>query len=162
MKVILLQDIKGVGKNGDIKDVATGYARNFLIPEGFAVIATSEKIKEIEEIKAREARQAEKELKEIESRVEKLEGIEITIPVKLNEKGEFFASIDIKNVANEIKKEYKIKISPKNIRLEKELKELGEYKAIVNFPHKLEAEINIIIVEDKKGKKKKPHEEDEE
>ncbi len=160
MKVILIQDIKGVGKNGEIKDVAPGYARNFLIPEGLAVIATPEKIKEIERIKKTEKKKAVKELKKAEKKAEELEGLEVTIPVKLNEKGELFAPVKERDIAKAIKKEHKINVTPKTINLEEEINDLGEYKAVINLTHGLEAKINVIVVEDEKSKKKKAQKEE--
>lgn len=161
MKVVLLQDIKGVGKKGDIKEVALGYARNFLIPEGLASLATPEKIKEVESAKNKEKERALKELQEVERSAEEIEGLEITIPVKLNEKEDLFAPVKAKDIAEGLKKEHKIKIALKNIKPKEEINSLGEYKAVIAFPHGIEAEINVIVTEDEKSKKKKLLKEEE-
>lgn len=143
MKVILITDVKNIGKAGNIKEVSNGYAKNFLLPNKLAEIATPELIKKAEENKALEAKKAEEDLKMVEDIVNSLDGISIKIKAKANEEGKLFGSITPEMIIDAIKKEVKTAKSLK-IGVVASIKEIGEYKIILNFSHGLEAEIILI------------------
>lgn len=148
MKVILLQDVKGLGKKYEVKSVKAGYARNFLIPKDLAKQVTEKALKLIETQKEIEEKKATEELKKIQTFVSKVDGSEITIPVKLGEEGQLFESITSQKIAEKLKIEgFKVKKS--QIILEEPIKELGEFSIKISFTHGLEAEITIIVVEEK-------------
>src|SRR5699024_9646227 len=110
MKVILLKDVKNIGKAGEVKDVAAGYAQNFLFKKGFAEEATpgnSQKLEEQKEAKKQEAREELEDAKELK---EKLEDIEVTIKMKSGEDGRLFGSVSTKQVVEAYKKEHDIKL----------------------------------------------------
>jgi len=130
MRVILLKDIENVGKKYEIKEVKDGYARNFLFPQGLAKQATKKNIKFVEEQKEELAQKAEEELKEIQKNVSAIDGQEVIIPVKVGEDGQLFESINQQKIYEK-------------------LKELGEFPMKIKFEHNLEAEIRIIIIEEK-------------
>lgn len=144
MKVILLKDVKKTGKAGDVKEVSNGYARNFLFPNKLVQIATPELIKKTEENRALEIKKAEENLKLAEEAVNSLEGILVKIKAKANEEGKLFGSITPEMIINAIKKEAK---TVKNFKIgtDASIKEIGEHKITLNFPHGLEAEIIIIV-----------------
>jgi len=149
MKVILLQDVEKLGKKGDVKEVADGYARNFLLPKKLAKIATKKALAILEKEKELIAKKAEEELKKIQEMVSKIDGEEIEIPVKVKPgKKELYAKVSTQKIAQELLKKG-IKVKKEQIRLDAPIKELGEYKAVVTFEHGLEAEINILITEEK-------------
>ncbi len=143
MKIILLKDVKGVGEKGDIKEVSEGYARNFLLPRKLAKIATEKAILEIERQKMREILREEKDLIKTEKLAEKLEGTELLVKIKSNEKGKLYASVGPKDISQKLKQK-KFKIEPNQIEMPL-IKEVGSYDAIVNLNHGLEARIKIIV-----------------
>lgn len=148
MKVILLQDIESLGKKGDIKNVADGHARNFLFPKNLAKPATKEAIKELEKEKETETQQAEEELKKIEEIVSQMDGLEFDVLEKIDESGKLYGSInEIKIV--KIIKDKGFNIKKKQIKIPQPIKETGEYPVTITFDHGLEAEIKLIVLEEK-------------
>ncbi len=148
MKVILLQDIEKLGKKYDIKEVADGYARNFLIPKGLAKKATKEVLKWLETQKEIEAKKAEQELKKNQDLASAIDGQEVVIPVKIGQDEQFFESITPQKISEKLK-EMGFEIKKSQIELEKPIKELGEFPIKIKFKHNLEAEIRVIVVEEK-------------
>ncbi len=148
MKVILLQDIEKLGKKYGVKEVATGYARNFLIPKGLAKKATKEVLKWLETQKEIEAKKAEQELKKNQDLASAIDGQEVVIPVKIGQDEQFFESITPQKISEKLK-EMGFEIKKSQIELEKPIKELGEFPIKIKFKHNLEAEIRVIVVEEK-------------
>jgi large subunit ribosomal protein L9 len=152
MKVILLKDIENIGKKGDIKRVANGYARNFLFPKKLAKMASKEAIEELEKQKELEIKKAEEELKAVQEIVSKIDGLEIEMPVKVDEEGKLYGSINEIEISKILTgKGFNIK--KKQIKIPQPIKEIGEYSVMILFDHNLEAEVKIIVVEEKKSKK---------
>jgi large subunit ribosomal protein L9 len=151
MKVILLNDVDKLGKKGEIKIVADGYARNFLIPKKMAVLATQEEMEELERQREIEAQKAEEELLKFQEIAGEIDGLEVEIPVKVGEDNKLFGAITENQIAEKLK-EKGFDIEKNQIKLENPIKETGEYEAVVEFPHNLEAKIKIIIVEEKEKK----------
>jgi len=149
MKVIFLQDVKDVAQKGEIKNVAEGFARNFLIPRGLATAATEDNLKELKQRGQVELVKTEQELISIQKLVSKIDGLELSIPAKVNDKGKVFGSVSSIQIANVLKqKGFQIKKS--QISLEAPIKEMGEHQVKINFPHGLEAEI-IVFITDKES-----------
>ena len=94
MKVILLKDVDGLGKKGDIKNAADGHARNFLFPKKLAIPATDKAVEELEKQKEIDAQKAEQELKRVEEIVSQIDGLEIEVSVKVDETGKLYGSIN--------------------------------------------------------------------
>ena len=153
MRVILLQDIENLGKKHEIKEVKNGHARNFLIPKGLVKPATPETIKWLEIQKEIESKKAEEELKGTAEFVSKIDGLEVTIPVKLGEKGQFFEKITNQKVSEKLKI-MGFDIKKDQIEIKEPIKEIGEFPVKVKFEHNLEAEIKIIIASEEKNKNK--------
>ena len=125
MKVILKDNIKGVGKKDEIINASDGYARNFLLPKGLAVEANSEnmsKLKAKEDSKAYKKEQEKQEAKKI---AEKLAGIQLKVPVKAGENGKIFGGVSAKEIADLLKENYKIEVDKKKIDLKETIKTLG-------------------------------------
>ena len=148
MRIILLKDIQKVGEKYEVKEVADGFARNFLIPKGLAKKATPQALKWLEREKEIEFKKAEEELKKIQEQASAIEGYELIIPVKIGEKGQFFASINKGKILEKLKEEG-FKIKEHQIELENPIKELGEYPIKIKFDHNLEANIKVIVTEEK-------------
>ena len=148
MRVILLQDIENVGKKYDIKDVKNGYARNFLLPKGLAKLATRKTLKWLGLQKEIEAKKAEEELKRFQEIASAIDGQEIIIPVKIGEENQFFESITSQKIAEKLK-ESGFDIKKNQIDLPEPIKEVGEFPIKIHLEHNLEAEIKVIIIEEK-------------
>ena len=148
MKIILLQDIDNLGKKYEIKEVADGYARNFLIPKGLAKPATKENLKWLESQKEIEVKKAEEELKKVQEVATNIDGQEIIILVKVGAEGQLFESITSQKIYEKLK-ELGFEIKKSQIDLPEPIKELGEFPVKIKLEHNLEAEIRIIVVEEK-------------
>ncbi|MGI6452731.1 MAG: 50S ribosomal protein L9 [Syntrophomonadaceae bacterium] len=146
MKVILLKEVKKLGKEGEIKEVSTGYARNFLIPQGLAVEATKEKIKETEEKKLSQANRLKKEQAEAEMLKEKINGKVLTIPGKTGESNRLFGSVTSKEISEFLHKEFGVQIDKKKIDLKEPIKNLGDFMVRIKLFPSVQAEIRIKVV----------------
>ena len=148
MRVILLQDIKDMGKKFELKDVKDGYARNFLIPKGLVKIADKKGLEWLETEKGKEEKQAEEELKGYQAIASQIDGLEVIIPVKIGDQGQMFEKIDPQNISDKLK-EMGFSIDKQKINLAEPIEELGEFPVKVKFEHNLESEITVIITEEK-------------
>jgi len=144
MRVILIQNVSKVGKAGEIKEVSDGFARNMLLPKKVAVLATHEAIRALEFQNKLKIHKSENELNNAESLVEELDGEEFVFKEKAQEDGKLFGSVNEKSIADKAKQKG-FRINKKQIKLNGHIKNIGEYNAIVNFDHGLEAEIKIIV-----------------
>lgn len=136
MKIILLKDVKGLGRKYDIKEAKNGYALNLLIPQGLAVHATNKNVKEVD-IKKKtdlEHRKIQEDL--LIMNLKELDGIKIEISEKANEKGHLFAGIHKEQIIPEIKKQTRIDMLPEFLILEKPIKEIGEHEISVKVADK--------------------------
>jgi large subunit ribosomal protein L9 len=128
MKVILLKDVRKVGKKFETKDVADGYALNFLIPRKLAEASTPSSMKKVENLKSRDA--AEKKVQEdlLKKNLASLNGVTIEMKENANEKGNLFKGIHKEEIIEALKKQGHIAIAPEYLILEKPIKETGEYE----------------------------------
>lgn len=137
MKVIFLKDVKGKGKKGEVKNVADGYAHNFLLKQNLAIEATSGNIKALEAKKDSEKKEAAKELAQSEKLKEEIEKITVQFTAKAGEGGRLFGSITSKQIAEELKKAHSIKIDKRKIDLPDGIRVLG----YTNVPIKLHPDV---------------------
>lgn len=144
MKIILLQDVENLGNKWQVKEVADGFARNFLLPNNLAKPATLKDIEEAERLLEQVEAKAEKDLKQNEELAAKLDGYEIKVPVKVGEEGQLFAQVSVKQIAAALLAEG-FTIFEKQIKIAEPIKELGEFPVILEFDHGLEAEIRVIV-----------------
>ncbi|MBO7446579.1 MAG: 50S ribosomal protein L9 [Bacteroidales bacterium] len=148
MEIILKQDVNNLGYADDLVKVKDGYARNYLIPRGLAVLATPAQKKQLAETIKQRSFKAEKLRKEAEFLAGKIEGLEITIPVKASDKGTIFGSVNNIMVADALKEQHDIDIDRRKIILnENHIKELGQYTAVVNLHkdyNKVSLNLNVV------------------
>lgn len=147
MKVVFLQDVHGSGKKDEIKNVSDGYARNFLLKKNLAKQIDDIGIKALKEKEEKEKRKMAFELKESQKMAEKLDGEDVSISGKVNDKGVLYAAIKPEEIAEAIQKEYKLSVSPEQIIIENPIKELGEHIVTIEFKHGLEAELTVFVTE---------------
>ena len=148
MKVILIKDVENLGGIGDVKEVADGYARNFLIPKGYVEIATKTAMEKAEKIKIKKEKQAKEDLMNVEGVAEKLEGVSVIIRAKADESGKLYASIKTGEISKELGKKG-FEINKNKIVIEGSIKEVGDYEVIINLEHGLETRIGVIVESDK-------------
>ncbi len=148
MKVILLQDIDKLGKKGDLKEVADGYARNLLFPKKMAVLANKSEILKLKKQKEIDKEKAEEELIHFQEIASQIDGFELEIPAKIGEDNKLFGAITVLKISEELKKN-NFEIEKDQIKLEEPIKETGEYEIPIELPHNLEAKIKLIIIEEK-------------
>ncbi|TYQ15000.1 UNVERIFIED_CONTAM: large subunit ribosomal protein L9 [Acetivibrio alkalicellulosi] len=133
MKVILKEDVKGLGKKEELVNVNDGYARNFLFPKGLAVEANAQNMNVMKTRKEAEKSRKDRELAQAKELVEKLKKIEILFKVKAGENGKLFGSITSKDVCDQLKKKHKIDIDKKKIVISDSIKSLGTYEAEIKL-----------------------------
>lgn len=148
MKIILLQDIDKLGKKYEVREVAAGFARNHLIPKGLAKIADEANLKWLEKEKEIIQKQVEEELQKVQDLASMIDGLEVTIAVKVGEEGQLFESITAWKISEKLK-EMGFEIAREQIRLAEPIKELGEFPVKISFEHNLEADIRVIVIEEK-------------
>ena len=125
MKVILKDNIKGVGKKDEVINASDGYARNFLLPKGLAVEANSENMSKLKAKEDSKAYRKEVEKEEAKKVAEKLAGIQLKVPVKAGENGKIFGGVSAKEIADLLKSNYNIEVDKKKIDLKETIKTLG-------------------------------------
>lgn len=149
MKVILTKDVQNLGSAGDIKDVADGYARNFLIPGGYVSVVTRDIIKQSERIKEENKKLAEEGLKTTEELSRKMEGMSVMVKAKADKSGKLYAAIKEEEVLKVIMDKGFKDIDKNKIIFKEPIKEIGEHEIIVNLNHGLESRLNLIVENDK-------------
>ncbi len=147
MKVILLEDIKGVGKKDDIKEVSEGYAKNFLLPHKKAVLADKNNLTKMKNIQKIEEEQKRQEYEDALSLAKKIESKNLIIKAKLGENGKLFGTVTNKEIAEELKKQEGINIEKKKIIIQNPIKMLGQREVKIKLHPKVSATLNITIQE---------------
>lgn len=145
VKVILKEDIKGVGKKNEIVTVKDGYANNFLLNTNKGVLATPENIKKLEDMKNKKERNLNNEIKKANSEKEILESKEIELFVKTGANGKIFGSINSKEISDEIKKIFNLDIDKKKINVSNKVKELGIHTVEIKLFSDIKANLKINI-----------------
>ncbi len=146
MEVILKQDVENLGFTHDIVTVKDGYARNYLIPRGLAVIANETNRKVLAELKRQQAFKAEKIKNEALVIAKALEGLSLRIAAKAGTSGKIFGSVNTVQIANAIKEATNIEIDRKKIHINEEsVKELGNYKAKIKLHKEVQFEIDFEV-----------------
>ena len=147
MKVILLEDVKSVGKKGELVNASDGYAKNFLFPKKLAVEATKSNLNDFELKQKAEAKRKKEELEQAQNMAQELENKTVTVKVKTGENGKLFGSVTNKEVAEEIVKQTGMQIDKKKVSIGDPIKMVGERTAVIKLHPKVSAEITIKIVE---------------
>lgn len=144
MKVILLKDVKGAGKKGDVINAADGYARNFLFPRKLAQEATDTSMHILQNQKEAERRKKLAEIEAAQQLANELKGKEITITVKSGENGRLFGSITGKDIADELNKQTGLDIDKKKVVVDN-IRQLGDYEVEVKLYPEISTKIKVTI-----------------
>ncbi|MCR4637827.1 50S ribosomal protein L9 [Ruminococcus sp.] len=147
MKVIFLQDVKGSGKKGELKNVADGYARNMLLPKGYAVEATPENMNKLEGAQASAQHKIDVDIQSAKDAAAKLKGKKIEITAKAGSNGKLFGSVTAANVADALSRQLGVNVDKKKIVLSTDIKNFGSYTATVKLYNGIAETIDVEVSE---------------
>lgn len=145
MKVILIQDVKKLGKTGEIKEVSDGYARNYLIPQGFAQEATTTRLKETEDQKLRKERQKTKEENLAKAVRDKINGQTLHVKMKTAAGDKLFGAVTARELSELLQKELGVTIDKKKIEISEPIKHLGQFPVQVKIYPGVQAELLVSV-----------------
>lgn len=145
MKVVLLQDVKSLGKKGELVNVSDGYARNFLFPRGVAKEANAQAMNELKNAEQSKKYKIDTEIANATKAKAELEGSKFVIKAKAGESGKLFGSITPKEISAEIKRQKAIDVDKRRIILKDDIKTLGEYDAEIKLYTGITANITIAV-----------------
>lgn len=146
MDIILLQHIDKVGDKHEIVSVKPGYARNYLIPQGMAIIANAANKGKLDELRAKEAEVEAQKISEYQALAAKLASATIKIGAKAGSTGKIFGSVTNVQIAAAIKDQMEIELERRFIHIPEEVKDLGSYKAMIHFHPEVHQEVSIEVV----------------
>ena len=146
MKVILLKDVKSLGKKGDIVEVSEGYGRNFIIPSKPGVPADAKNLNTLKLQKANEEKIAAEKLAEAKALKEKIEAVKLTLTVKVGKDGRAFGSVSTKEVQEALKKQAGIEVDKKKFSTDVPMKNLGGYDIDVKLHKDVTAKLHVSVV----------------
>ena len=147
MKVILLQDVKGSGKKGDLINAADGYARNYLLPKKLAMEATAGAINNKKVQDAAKAHHAQVELDQAIANKENLTGKTVTVTAKAGKEGKLFGSVTVKEIAAAVSSQYKIDVDKRKIDLDGDIKAFGTYEFDLKLHAGVVAKMKVMVKE---------------
>lgn len=146
MKVILLEDVKSLGKKDEIVNVNDGYARNFILPKKLGLEATPANLNALKLQKANEKKLEEERYQEALATKAKIEAMKVEMKVKVGDNGKLFGAISSKEVAAEVSAKYGIEIDKKKLQLADGMKSLGEYTCKVKLHPKVAADLKVVLM----------------
>ena len=148
MKVILKKDVKGTGKKGQIVDVSDGYAKNFLLPRGVAVMADNTNINIMETKKKAEDMKKAKEIEEANNLAKYIKGIDLEIKAKAGGAGRLFGSITSKDIVEKLKSDFGLDIDKRKLDLNDGIKTLGEYAIEIKLYANISTKLKVRVIEE--------------
>lgn len=147
MKVILLQDVKGTGKKGELVNVSDGYARNFLLPKKAAKEATAQAMSELKNAEVSKAFQIEEAKKAANASKKLIEGKSLSIKAKAGQGGRLFGSVTAKEISAELKKQFGLNVDKRKISLDTDIKAFGTYNAEIKLYTGIAATLKVVVTE---------------
>ena len=147
MKIILLEDVKSLGKKGEIIEANDGYARNYILPKKLGVEATAKNLNDLKLQKNNEAKIAREQLEAAQSLVKDLETKEVVVRIKAGEGGRTFGSVSTKEIAAAFKDQCGVEVDKKKIQLEEAIKSLGVYKVNIKLHPKVTGVLTVKVQE---------------
>lgn len=148
MKVILLQDVKSLGKKGEIVNVNDGYARNFILPKKMGVEATGKNLNDLKLQKNNEKKVAQEQLDSAKTFAEKIGQGKVELAIKVGEGGKVFGSVSSKEIAAAVKEQMGLDVDKKKIQLKETIKSLGTHNVPVKLHPEVTAELKVIVKEE--------------
>jgi large subunit ribosomal protein L9 len=145
MRVVLIEDVRGTGKAGDTKEVADGYARNFLIPRKLALAATSDAVERLERQKVSTVQRQEKEVEQARELKTKLESVQVILKVRTGKDGKLFGAVTNADVASALKQQHGITFDRRRIEFAEPVKTLGPATSEIKLHQQVVAQIPLLI-----------------
>ncbi len=145
MEIILTQDVKSLGKKGEIVKVSDGYARNFILPKKLGMEATKQNLYDLNMQKAAEEKRQKEILEEAKEFGKKLEGLTIKVSIKAGEGGKTFGSVSTKEIAEAAKKQFNLELDKKKLQLNDPIKNAGSYTVPVKLHPQVTAEMKVKV-----------------
>lgn len=146
MKVLLIKDVKGLGKAGEVKEVKDGYGQNFLVGKGLAQVATNEVLKKHASVERKKAEDEAKEIEELKQLSVKLDKLKVTITKKLGNTGHLFGSVTKDEIASALLEQHGIDIDKKHINHKEAIKVTGTHDLDFKLGHGMHATIHLEVV----------------
>lgn len=150
MKIVLLQDVKGTGKKGELINVSDGYARNFLFPRKLAKEADAQALNELKNAEQSRQHKIAVETAEAQATAQRLNGETLTMTAKAGQNGKLFGSVTSKEIAAELKRKYSLSIDKRKVVLDMDIKSFGTYNCEVKLYTGISAKIKVMVVEAEK------------
>jgi len=145
MKVILLENVQGSGKAGELIEVSDGYARNFLIPKKLATEATSKNLNLLKQQEDKRKKQRDREIAEAKSAQEKLQSLSVKVIAKGGEGGRLFGSVTTKEIVEALQEQHGIKLEKNRLVQDEPIKHFGTYEVKVKLGHEMSGVINLVV-----------------
>jgi len=149
MKVVLRKDVPSLGRAGEVKEVADGYGRNFLIPRGLAAVASKTAVENVEAHKAAESRQQARVSAERQAFAEQLNKLQLTVQAHAGEQGRLYGSVTSADIAEQLTRTVGQTVDKRDIDLEEPIRTIGVHKVKVHVAPRLTASLNVEVVGDK-------------
>ncbi len=144
MRVVLKQEVRGLGRPGDVKEVADGYAQNFLLPKGLAIEASAGELKRVAEQRASVQAKQDRSHADAEALATKLDAVTLLFKLKAGEQGKTFGSVTTKEIADALKREHKLTVDPRKIESEP-LRALGVHQVEIRLLTDVRAHVTVAI-----------------
>jgi large subunit ribosomal protein L9 len=145
MKILLVQDVEYLGKAGELKDVSGGFGRNYLIPKGFAVIATRGQVKQAEERLAAQRKRTEAARKDAEALAARINGLSLTFEAKVGEQDRLYGSVTSADIAERLGQQLGLEFDRRKIALDEPIKRAGSHEVSVRMAAGIAATITVVI-----------------
>jgi large subunit ribosomal protein L9 len=144
MRVVLKQEVRGLGRPGDVKEVADGYAQNFLLPKGLAIEASAGELKRVAQERASAKAKQDRAHSDAEALAKTLDAVTLVFELKAGDQGKTFGSVTTKEIADALKREHKISIDPRKIQSEP-LRALGVHRVEIRLLTDVRAHVTVAI-----------------
>lgn len=148
MKVILTEDVKALGKKGDIVEVSDGYARNFILKKKKGLEANGKNLNDLKLKKANDDKIAQQQYEDAQALGKKIEAGKIEVAIKMGEGGKAFGSVSSKEIAEEVKAQLGLEIDKKKVQLKETIKTIGTHNVPIKLHPKVTAELKVVVTEE--------------
>ncbi|NJN18413.1 MAG: 50S ribosomal protein L9 [Oscillochloris sp.] len=145
MKVLLVQDVEHLGKAGELKDVSGGFGRNYLIPQGFAVLATRGQVRQAEERLAAQNKRVEATRKDAQALAARINGVTLRFEVRVGEQDRLYGSVTSGDIAEKIRSQLGIELDRRKIALEDTIKRTGTYPVVINLVSGVAPTVTVVV-----------------
>ena len=145
MKVILMRELKGRGGEGDVVDVAQGYAENYLLPQGIAIMATPGNLKQLEQRMHKIKQRVAARLATADDVKNALDGKSVVVVAKVGEDGQLFGSVTPVMIAEALQEQHELEVDRKKVDLNKPIKQAGEHTVVISIYRDVKAEVTVVV-----------------